>query len=305
MKTNINAEVAASPALYIARILAGVWVAASLIEVAVPDLATFMRGAGGLLLFGFMLAHACATYGVMGLALFSLIAGGIALMMEASSIAFGVPFGFFVHNMAGPRILSVPLPVIVGWVVLGWLAWTLARLLSRPDPVAPTRLDRFITPLVGTLVLGGYDLVVDPGAATVDRLFSYRAPSGLFGVPLANFVGWVLTGWLMMQAFALIEWRLPPRPAAHRRDYWVTPLLIWLLMPLSAVAAFLQAGTALVTAGDRSFHEADVREAAIICALFSTVLVAVLGMARLAQLPRWLPAEGAGGSPTDIHQRAS
>jgi uncharacterized membrane protein len=58
--------------------------------------------------------------------------------------------------------------------------------------------------------LGGYDQAAYPVAATVHALYSYR-PERLFGVPLVNILGWLLTGWLAMQLFALAEPHLTVR----------------------------------------------------------------------------------------------
>ncbi|GGF51534.1 hypothetical protein GCM10011611_67540 [Aliidongia dinghuensis] len=257
------------------------WLVALIVGAVAPRISAAAQEIQALLLLLFMLFHASATYGVWGLGLFALIVGLVSFAMEASSIAAGFPFGYYVHHLPGPRVLSVPLGVVIGWIVLGWFGWTLARLIARRDPAAPTRTDRFLTPLIGTFLLGGYDLVADPVDATVHALYSYHFPSGLFGVPLVNFLGWLLTGWLLMQLFALVEPRLPVRPVVERKGYWLGPVLIWLVMPVTDIAEFLRAGTATVAVGERSFLVSDVLESAISCALFTTVTTSALGLVRL------------------------
>ncbi|GGF11597.1 hypothetical protein GCM10011611_16590 [Aliidongia dinghuensis] len=271
-------------ALSLAWLCAAAWLVALIVGAAAPPPSSAARVMQALLLL-FVLLHAGVTYGVRGLGLFALLVGLVSFAMEASSITTGFPFGYYVHHLAGPRILDVPLGIVVGWIVLGWFGWTLARLIARRDPAAPTPWDRFLTPLIGTFLLGGYDLAADPVAATVHALYSYRVPSGLFGVPLVNFLGWLLTGWLAMQLFALVEPHLTVRPVVERRSYWLVPVLVWLVMPLTYVAEFLRAGTATVAVDGRRFLVSDVLESAISCALFTTVATSVLGLIRLIQRP--------------------
>jgi putative membrane protein len=80
----------------------------------------------------------------------------VAFVLEASSIATGFPFGFFVHNATGLKLLGVPPVVAISYAVIGWLAWALARLLVRQHPCDTGGLNRFTTPLVASFILTGY-----------------------------------------------------------------------------------------------------------------------------------------------------
>jgi uncharacterized membrane protein len=59
------------------------------------------------------------------------------------------------------------------------------------------------------------DVVIDPAAVRGDRWFLGRIfyyPDGgvYFGVPLANFAGWVLVGWVILGGYALAARRRRP-----------------------------------------------------------------------------------------------
>jgi putative membrane protein len=236
-----------------------------------------------LLLIAFVATHASLGYGWRGFAAFFAIALPVAFALEASSIHTGFPFGFYEHGDSfGPKLLGVPAPVALGYVFLGYLAWSVARVLVRAAPERIGRAELWTTPLAGTFILAGYDLAYDPIGSTVLGLWTYRFPSGYFGVPLTNFLGWLLTGWVILQLFALIERRFPARPATASKGYWLQPCLIWTITALQYPVMFARAAEGTVTRGGRTFVIADVYEASVIVALLTMVFVALAAIGRLA-----------------------
>lgn len=179
-----------------------------------PSLATQAGAAQTGLLLLFVILHAWLGYTARGMAAFVVIAGVVAFTLEAISIATGFPFGSYTHHLPGLKPLGVPLVALAGWIMFSWLAWALARLIMRPvASVAIGGAERFTTPIVATFILGGYDLVNDPIGATAHNWYSYDHPTGALGVPLTNYLGWLLTGWVIFQLVALIETRFPDAPS--------------------------------------------------------------------------------------------
>jgi putative membrane protein len=240
-------------------------------------------GIQALILALVVVMHARLSYGWKGLCVYVLVVSTIAFSCEACSIATGFPFGYFQHNVsAGPKPLGVPLTVAMGYVVLGWFAWTLARLIARDTPYQASGLERFTTPIVASFILAGFDFPADPIGSAVLNIFSYRHPSGQFGVPLKNYLGWLLTGWLFFQVFAFVEQRFRASSAVGRRAFWLLPCVVWsglaLQFPLLLAAA--PAGTAEV--GGRSFVIADIYEAAVAGSLLTMALPIILALIKLA-----------------------
>ena len=183
----------------------------------------------------------------------------MAFALEALAIATGFPFGSFTHKDPGLQILGVPPTVPIVYGVAGYVAWSIARLVVVGDRAG--RLagpPRFVVPPVAALVLAGYDAVVDPGGATVESRWSYGDPSGLFGVPLTNFLGWVLTGWVVFQLFALLG-----PPARRIGSAAVLPPVVWLGVYLAGVVTFVTASAGpadAVTVAGRTFLVSDIQE---------------------------------------------
>ena len=243
----------------------------------------------GLLLIVFLLplvvVHSSLSYGWIGSAAFFLITIIVSFLLEASSIASGFPFGFYVHNVSSLRLLGVPLPVPLGYFVLGWFGWTLARVIVRDVPGNTSLQYRFTTPLIATFILAGSDLVADPIGASVKHLVTYRHPSGLFGVPLTNFLGWLFTGWVFFQLFALIEPWFRPNIVVGRRGYWLMPAVIWCAMAARYCMMFVQAPAGTIETGGRTFVAADIYETTVILSLFTHVLFGLLASIKTFDLP--------------------
>lgn len=236
----------------------------------------------GVALAVFVVLHTLALYRPAGAAAYFAVAVTVSFGLEACSVATGFPFGFYVHHLEGPRALGVPFTVVTAWVILAWLAWILARVIVGDSQ--NRRLPVVATPIVATLILGGYDLVIDPIGAYVRGLFSYGSPSGALGVPLTNYFGWVLTGWVVFQAFSLVEWRWRRVPAASARSTLLMPAVIWFGLALQVNLELLRVGDASATIqGGRSVPLSDIYETSSATAWFTMVLVVAISVARLYQ----------------------
>lgn len=260
-----------------ARGAAAIVVAAGLAPLLVPGSALPMAlGMLGLILF--LLAHGGLTYGWRGALGFFACAYPVAFAFEALSIATGFPFGSFTHDGPGLQILGVPPTVPIVYGVAGYVAWSIARTVIVGDRAGRlTGPARVVVPPVAALVLAGYDAVIDPAGATVEGRWSYGDPSGLFGVPLTNFLGWVVTGWVAFQLFALLG---PPARRLGRAAG--LPPVVWLGVYLPGVVTLVTApaGPAdAATVAGRTFMVADIQETAVIVGMFSMGIPALMALA--------------------------
>jgi putative membrane protein len=264
------------------------WVPISLYSV-VPAFGTpasaWAGATQGLLLVLIMAMHGSLSYGWKGFGAYVGIVGVSSFLLEACSIATGFPFGFYHHQGApGPAPLGVPVSVMMGYVALGWFAWTLARLIVRQTPWRTTGIEKFVTPLIGGFVLAGFDYPLDPIGSTVRNMWVYHHPSGQFGVPLTNYLGWIFTGWISFQLFAFLEHRFEAGPVVRERRFWLLPAIVWLTIGLQYPILFANAPAGTVDIGTSHFLVADIFEAAVAASLFSMIFVALLALTRLSTL---------------------
>lgn len=227
----------------------------------------------------FVLLHTLTLYKPAGAVAYVAIAVTVAFGLEACSIATGFPFGFYTHYAEGPRALGVPFTVVAAWVILGWVAWILARVIV--GECRSRRLCLVATPLVATLVVGGYDLVIDPIGSYVLHMYSYRSPSGVLGVPLNNYAGWLITGWVLFQTFALTERRWRREPSGSTRSVLWMPAVIWFGLGLQVNLGLLRVGDATTTIQGTPVALVDIYETCSEMTWFMMGLVVVVSVVRL------------------------
>jgi putative membrane protein len=121
----------------------------------------------------------------------------IAWLAEFSSTRIGVPFGFYTYTGAtrGQElfIADVPFMDALSFTFLAYASFCLARY-----HLGPAARPAAVTVMSGALMML-LDVVIDPTAVRGDRWFLghifYYPNGGLyFGVPLSNFVGWLVVG---------------------------------------------------------------------------------------------------------------
>lgn len=158
--------------------------------------------------FGFLavyLTAAAAVWGWRRAAAFTAWAGGVAFAAEWSSTRTGFPFGLYHYTGAtvGRELYlsNVPFFDPVSFTFLAYASLGLAGQLLGVEtgPArAPVGARLRLAGLAG-LVMMWLDVVIDPLAVRGDRwflgrVFYYPEPGWYFGVPAANFAGWVVVG---------------------------------------------------------------------------------------------------------------
>lgn len=262
-----------------------VWLPVLLWSVAVEYGSTTAAVTGavqGLLMVLVAVMHGSLCYGWRGLLAFVVIAAALTFVLEATSIAAGFPFGYYVHHGApGPAPLGVPISVLAGYVVLGWYSWALAKLITCQGRTRSNRLGPLLTPLVGAFILAGFDYPYDPIGSTVREMWSFRDPGGQYGVPLTNYLGWLFSGWVVFQVFSLCESRFAAAKATTSVRYWALPVVVWLGLALQYPIMYAVAEDRMVELAGSLYSVADIYEASLAASLFSLVFVVVLAVDRL------------------------
>jgi uncharacterized membrane protein len=158
--------------------------------------------------------HASVHFGGRwALGLVVITAGG-GLAAEAVGVRTGVPFGEYAYDRSlGWQVLSVPVVVPLAWTMMGYPLFLAARRISR----------RWAAPL-GGLGLAAWDLFLDPQMVG-DRRWTWADPTphlpGVTGVPVTNYLGWLVVGTLMM---ALLDAALPRARVSEAQP---ATLLFW------------------------------------------------------------------------------
>lgn len=117
--------------------------------------------------------------------------GIFAVSIESFAIKTGLPYGHFSYgDKIGDKVLG-----LVPWTVpFSWPPLVLGALVLAQQ-IAPKR-----RALAAILILLSFDLVLDPGAVQ-QGFWTYDFGGFYYGVPLSNFVGWLISGWIGVWLF--------------------------------------------------------------------------------------------------------
>lgn len=102
----------------------------------------------------------------------------------------GIPFGLYHYtDRLQPQIGAVPLLIPLAWLMMLPPAWAIA------DRITGGKRDwTFIA--VSALAFTAWDLFLDPQMVQWN-FWTWDQPGGYFGIPLVNFVGWLLASALL------------------------------------------------------------------------------------------------------------
>ncbi|MFD1634191.1 bisanhydrobacterioruberin hydratase [Haloplanus ruber] len=116
------------------------------------------------------------------------VLAGYAYAIEFAGLRTGWPYGEFHYAIdLGPTVAGVPIGLPVFFLPLVGNAYLLCSLLlGRRARAARIRLPA----VIGTVI--AMDLVLDPGAVALG-FWTYPGGGAVYGVPLSNFAGWVLS----------------------------------------------------------------------------------------------------------------
>ena len=163
------------------------------------------------------------NFGVRTTVLFSVLAYGVSLTCEWSSVHNGFPFGLY-HYIDATRgrelwTAGVPFMDSLSFTFLAFASYTVALLLSAPlyrrgwdlrllDTWKIRRAPRVW--LMGSLFMVMIDFVVDPLSVLGDRwflgrIFWYDPPGPYFGVPISNYLGWYLVAVVTIAIFVALD----------------------------------------------------------------------------------------------------
>ncbi|OPX19784.1 MAG: hypothetical protein BZ151_07395 [Desulfobacca sp. 4484_104] len=162
-----------------------------------------------------------------GRALIYLILGYmLAWGSEFSSIHTGFPYGRYIYIEATRSqelwVLGVPFMDSLSYVFLSYASYTVALLALAPIRPTPSGFYGLETDLgrcsVGTLILASVlfvtlDVIIDPVALRgyrwfLGQIYGYPEPGVYFGIPLSNFLGWLVVGLVMIAVLQQVT-RLP------------------------------------------------------------------------------------------------
>ena len=232
------------------------------------------------------LVHAAFTYGARRALVLFVACNAIAFAMENLGSATGFPFGSY-HFEVGAHLPHVGLiPVIVGplWFGAGYFSWVVASvLLDGADRQLDRPFNLVALPIVAAFVMTQWDLVMDAPNATIAKVWIWHDGGGVFGVPISNYLGWLLTSSAIFLAFALYLRRNGLAPDARMNmKLQAIGILFYVGAGLTHLVPWMMGQTGeAVDARGYGWQVHDIREATVAILLMTMVFTALLASLNL------------------------
>jgi putative membrane protein len=147
----------------------------------------------------------------------------LAWFSEYASIHWGFPYGdyFYIHTTLHKElwVLGVPFMDSLSYVFLSYCSYSLAVFLMSPLEVRAKNLITAETSKIrrskSVLFLGAFlfvllDIIIDPVALQgrkwfLGLIYGYRHNGFYFGIPMSNFGGWLLVGFVLTAALQTLD----------------------------------------------------------------------------------------------------
>jgi uncharacterized membrane protein len=164
----------------------------------------------------FSLWHASYALGVRLTLIFFAITSITSWIFEEIGVATGLVYGPYHYTEAlGPWLGSVPVLIPLAWFMMVYPSYIVANLIVDGSPVGTPGGRGHLVGLVllGALVMTAWDLVVDPIlSGPTFHAWVWETGGPYFGVPVQNYLGWIVTTFTVYFLYRSVERRSAPRP---------------------------------------------------------------------------------------------
>jgi uncharacterized membrane protein len=230
----------------------------------------------------FALIHGAKLYQWRGSLMFVALCLVVGNIFENLSIFTGFPFGhYYFTDVMGPKLFHVPILLGLAYVGMGYLSWTLCRVILGSQEVSVGW--RVITlPLIASFIMVAWDLSMDPVWATFLHSWIWLRGGAYFGVPISNFLGWYLTVYVIYQLFAIYLRRHPTNHNPLPSKFWHQAVLFYsvsaagnllLIVPRFGISATDPTGT--------QWRGSDITGTCALVTIFTMGAITLLAWVRL------------------------
>jgi putative membrane protein len=212
-----------------------------LLGMRIPFTVNFLLGIVGALLV-FVVWHAVLTKGWRRSLLMFGLSFVVAFTAEALGVNFGLVFGHYYYTkVLGVSLFGVPFLAALAWEPIVYAAFCISDMLSPLVAGLPSQSTHKASPfwlaVIGALATTAWDMMIDPIA--VSQGWWVWVGGGPYmpyvsnGVPIQNFIGWLLVAFLINLIYRKITDGIP-QPGRSASLTLYGPLTLYLSLFLTS-----------------------------------------------------------------------
>jgi uncharacterized membrane protein len=226
----------------------------------------------------FALLHCVVFEGGLRTGAFFAVSAIVSYLMEETGVRTGLIYGpYHYGDLLGAKLGHVPVIIPLAWFMMIYPSWMVARELLRGIDVGSSAGRSFAgttaIAVAAAFVMTAWDVVMDPGMAAAGN-WVWEKGGAYFGVPLQNYLGWLVTTFLVYWIAGLL-WRGMPRRAVTTKPFEALPVIVYAFFALRYVLS-------------------NRIEALQLVALFSMGMPALLALIQLCLPPKAITAPEPG-----------
>lgn len=160
----------------------------------------------------------------------------ISWSFEQVGVATGLVYGnYYYTNVLGIKLGHVPLIIPVAWFMMMYPSHVMANLISSGTPKGGVSGFTKAVPIsfLTAIIMTAWDLTIDPLMSGPDvQAWIWKTGGPYFGIPLQNFVGWLLTAFVLDLLYRCFVRRIEHQEFSH-------PKTLIEIMPVGAYATMM------------------------------------------------------------------
>lgn len=183
----------------------------------------------------FALTHCWLMEGGARTGIFFGISAVVSYSMEEIGVRTGMVYGpYHYSDLLGAKLGHVPILIPLAWFMMIYPSWMVARALLRGVEQS-SMAGNVARAAVAACVMTAWDTAMDPGMAASGN-WIWEKGGGYFGVPQRNYLGWLLTTFLVYAITGLL-WRKTNRIAGVTRGFAAMPMIVYAFFAVRYVAS--------------------------------------------------------------------
>jgi len=182
----------------------------------------------------FSLFHAWYFLGWRKTLVFFVITAGVSWGFEEVGVQTGLIYGNYSYtDYLGQKIGHVPVIIPLAWFMMIYPSYVIANVIYSKKPFLQNiKISKIILiSILSAGIMTAWDSVIDPylSGDTVNA-WVWQDGGAYFGIPIHNFLGWMVTTFTIYMIYRIIESKSKPIEYSINNYYLILPIIAYGLM---------------------------------------------------------------------------